>query len=249
MKKIWSILFTLTILLGMVGYANATPVTFTGSSGTLAASVTFDVSGSDLLVTLSNTSKGDPSAPGNILTGVIFSIPGNPPLDRTTGSAKLTAGSIVIHGPVPATDSGGVVGGEWAYTNSLAGAFVGQQSIYSAGYFDGNARFPGSNLQGPPSGSVDGVQYGITTLFDLAANDNGGIKSQGLIQNSVDFVLPGLPAGFKLSDISNLSFQYGTALDEPNFPGVESPEPATMLLVGSGLIGLAGYGRKKFFKK
>jgi VPDSG-CTERM motif len=213
--------------------ANAVPVTFSGSSGVLSASVTFDVVGGNLQVTLVNTSAGDPSAPSDILTGVLFNIAGDPSLSRL--SAVLGSGSTVISGT---TDPGNVVGGEWAYSSgvSIRGA---NEAIYSSGYFSGNARFPGHNLQGP--NSVDGVQYGITTLNDTAGNNNGGLSGQGLIQNSVVFTLGSLPLGFLLSDISAVDFQYGTALTEGHFTGYTPPPPGvpdggtTVALLGMAL--------------
>ncbi len=252
-KKVLKTTFAAAILSCAIS-AYASPIVFTGSSGSLAASVSFDVSGDDLIVTLTNIATSDPRAPGDILTGVIFSLPENPSLTKV--SATLASGSTVIHGPSPSTGAGGVVGGEWAYSNALSGAFSGQQSIYSAGYFGGNNVFPGSNLQGPAS--VGGVQYGITTLYDTAGNDNGGIKSEGLIKNSVEFVLSGLSSDFLLTSITGVSFQYGTSLSETNFVGTcisgctppptttaEIPEPSPLALATLGLTGLIGSVRRK----
>jgi hypothetical protein len=46
--------------------------------------------------------------------------------------------------------------------------------------------------------------------------------------------------GFK--EVKQIDFSYAEGV-------TPIPEPTTLLLLGSGLIGLAGYGKKKFFKK
>jgi hypothetical protein len=64
------------------------------NGGTLAAAVTFEASGTELVVTLTNTSPADVVNPAQVLTGVFFTLAGDPTLIPV--SAMLNDGSTVL---------------------------------------------------------------------------------------------------------------------------------------------------------
>ena len=191
------------------------------------------------------------------MTAVFFDLAGNPTLTRQ--SAVLSAGSTIVHVPTrrTGTDPGGSVGGEWAYRADLHGTGApARQGISSTGagdIFGTKDLFPGSNLQGPLS--PDGLQYGITSKGDDLTTGNKAVTGGkwwnpvSLIQHSVVFTLGGLPIGFALDDISNVSFNYGTGVC--TIPGTPEagviPEPASLAVWGmlGGVGFVAGYRRRK----
>ncbi len=229
----------------VVNTAHGLTFTATGlgddTSKTLSASATFVVSGLKLVITLSNTASNDPDKSAEILTGVFFTLAGDPALTRTSvvlGSDTSIEDRHGISGP------GMNIGDEWAYANDLNGLPQGANeglAIASLKKFGKRNRFSGPKLG--PSG---GVQFGITTDFDNLGNDKASLRHQQLIGDTVVFTLGGLPTNFTLADISNVSFQYGTNLKDPdlNLAGTISgeatspaiPEPDAAALIATGLL-------------
>lgn len=211
------------------GAANASVLVSGNNGGSLAAEAEFSVSGSNLVIRLSNSSTFDTLVPADVLTAVFWDISGAP--------VALTRTSVVLGGTSSAvgsggTDPGNAVGGEWAYKNNGA-TFPGGRaygvSSSGLGDFGPGDRFPGNNLEGPTN--PDGMQYGLLSVGDNIATMNGGMAGNTFIKHEVVITMGGLPANFDLGRIGNVWFQYGTDYSEGGFV----PTPA-----GVAAFGVAG---------
>lgn len=246
--------FIITAALSTAAMADLVTFEAAGTGGDgrqLSASATFDYSSPGLLqVTLTNTATDLAVVPADVLTGVFFDINGGPAL--TPISAALDTGSTVVN--ASSQPAGGNVGGEWAYAQNLSGAPGNAgYGISSSGLgLFGQASFPGPNLA--DNTAVGGMSYGIISgIADNANPQLAGSKGKGkgkqgrpFIEDTVVFTfgIAGLDwEEFSLGDISNVSFQYGTSLTEPNIRTVV-PEPASLALVALGLGGILWRRRK-----
>jgi PEP-CTERM motif len=233
MKLIVSMLSILALAMALGGTAWASAITYSGSSGNLSASATFSLTGNTLTVTLTDTSSSDVLVPADVLSAVWFDV-----THALTPSSANLNGSSVYYGSLLN------VGDGWGYYSGLAGSGQGKNDgITAAGFGIGGGH---SNFSAAHTG-LDGIDYGLLSAGDNTSTGNTGVLGHGpLILNSAQFVLTA-PTGFALSELGKtVVFQYGSALTEPSYAGYSpTPEPGTLALLGSGIIGLAGVLRRK----
>lgn len=188
-----------------------------------------DTEGGVLNITLTNT-QWNTLNPNQALAGIFFDY------SEDLGLPSMVTAEEILH-------QDGFVGndlsGEYGYRidlNQIYGEYmISGSSLDPFGLSAQELVTPANAWPGPhsPPGGPDFLIAGDGPV----GND---LLNFQIVQNSINIAWD---LG-TLGRVTDVWFAYGTSMDS-----APVPEPATLLLFGTGLIGLAGLGRKKLIKK